>query len=242
MCFVGKGPAPSKQENCMLCGKALIYGTEGKTLPCTSCGNPGHAYITCPEGHYICDACHSRIAREDIERLIFSTSSTYPVEIAKLAFEGASLPMLGCEHAYIAGGALMAALKNSGKGTDEDIREVLRRTGKQAHGGFCGLTGVCGIAPALGAVFGVLTGSKCGTDREQKTTMEAVLEVSKSIAALTGPSCCKAYVMASLETATALLSGKIGIELPSKKQQFRCAHSSRHPHGCREKLCPYFPL
>ncbi len=53
--------------------------------------------------------------------------------------------MLGCEHAFIAAGALMAALKNSpygkGKITDADIREVFdqdREAGRErllrAHG------------------------------------------------------------------------------------------------------------
>jgi len=225
----------------MVCGKALLYGTEPKELVCVYCGNPGHAYITCPQGHFVCDPCHSRKAREEIERLIFSATYKDPVETAELAFQIPALPMLGCEHAYIAGGALMAALKNIGRGTDEDIKEVFRRTEKQAHGGFCGLTGVCGIAPAIGAVFAVLTGSKCGTDKEQRATMEAVVEVSRAIASLTGPGCCKAYVVTSLETATDLLREKMGMELPMGNS-FSCRYVARHPHGCREKLCPYFSL
>jgi hypothetical protein len=225
----------------MLCGKALLYGANPVKVKCSHCGSPGEAYITCPNGHYVCDPCHSRLAREKIERLVFSTSFKDPQEIAEAAFENPSLPMLGCEHAYIAGGALMAALKNINRASDDDIKEVFARTQKQAHGGYCGLTGVCGIVPATGAVFAVLTGSKCGTDKEQKITMETVTEVSMAIAALTGPSCCKAYVMAALEAAKALLMENLGVELPSKAP-FRCAHSSRHPHWCREKLCPYFPV
>ncbi len=176
-----------------------------------------------------------------IEDVVFTTRSQNPVEISELMMSFPGLPMLGCHHAYIAGGALMAAIKNSGKRgiTNEDIKEVFRRTRRQAHGGYCGLTGLCGIVPAIGAVFAVLTGSKCGTDREQRITMEAVTRVTKAITELTGPSCCKAYVRRSLEVSTEYLSQSLGIELPVEKVS-ACLHSSRHPHGCREIKCPFY--
>ncbi|TAN42786.1 MAG: hypothetical protein EPN25_02260 [Nitrospirae bacterium] len=149
--------------------------------------------------------------------------------------------MLGCQHAYIAAGAFMAAIRNEGskKVTNEDIREVFARTGKQAHGGYCGLSGVCGIAPALGACFAVLTGSKCGKDLEQRITMEAVTRVTRAITELTGPSCCKAYIRTSLDAAVQFLKESIGISLASGRS-VSCHYSARHPHGCREERCPYF--
>ncbi|RMG68448.1 MAG: hypothetical protein D6710_10140 [Nitrospirae bacterium] len=151
--------------------------------------------------------------------------------------------MLGCHHAYIAGGALMAAIKNSGSRgiTNEDIKEVFRRTERQAHGGYCGLTGVCGIVPAIGAVFGVLIGSKCGKDEEQRLTMEAVTRVTGAITELTGPSCCKAYVRVALEVSVAYLRQALGIELPMQDVP-TCKHTDRHLHGCRKERCPYFKL
>jgi hypothetical protein len=153
------------------------------------------------------------------------------------------LPMLGCQHAYIAGGAFMAALKNEGSKTitNEEINEVFRRTEKQAHGGYCGLNGVCGIAPAIGACFGVLTGSKCGKNEEQKITMEAVTRTARAITDLTGPSCCKAYVRTSLDAAVNYLKESIGIVL-SLERSITCIYSASHPHGCRKEKCPYFSV
>lgn len=178
---------------------------------------------------------------EIIEDIAFTTKSKNPFEIAGLMMGYPGLPMLGCQHAYIAGGAFMAAIKNEGsKGiTNEEIKEVFKRTGKQAHGGYCGLSGVCGIAPAIGACFAVLTGSKCGKDEEQRITMEAVTRVTRAITDLTGPSCCKAYVWTSLEAAVAYLRESLGIMLPST-QSIACNYSPKHPHGCREARCPYF--
>ncbi len=151
------------------------------------------------------------------------------------------LPMLGCEHALIAAGALAASLRNSpyAKITNAEIEEALARASRQAISGFCGLTGVCGIAPAIGACFSVFLGARCGSDTEQKIVMETVIRVSQAIAELTGPSCCKAYVRAALFTAVDIFGERFGIVLPASDAPI-CRHSSRHPHGCREEKCPYY--
>ena len=135
----------------------------------------------------------------------------------------------------------MVALKNQGTTniTNDDIKEVFERTRKQAHGGYCGLSGVCGIAPAIGACFSVLTGAKCGADNEQRVTMEAVSRVTRIITDLTGPSCCKAYVRASLKVAVEFLKENFSISLLQGNMP-PCQYSSKHPHGCRQKKCPYF--
>jgi hypothetical protein len=226
----------------MVCGSSLEYLDEACQLTCSACGKADHGHIRCPNGHYLCEECHTRDSLQVIEAIAFDSQSKDPLEIAELMMSHPGLPMLGCNHAYIAAGALMAALRNEGSKriTVEAIREVFLRTGKQAHGGYCGLTGVCGIVPAIGACFAVLTGSRCGKDEEQRITMEAVTRVSRSIARLTGPSCCKAYVRAALETAGDYLEEPFGIRLPRAKGAI-CTYSRRHPHGCREGKCPYFP-
>ena len=228
-------------EHCMVCGSTLDYLDEAQELICAYCGKVEYGHIRCPKGHYACDVCHNRDAMRIIEDIAFTTRSKDPFEIAELMISYPGLPMLGCQHAYIAGGAFMAAIKNEGaKGiTNEEIKEVFKRTRKQAHGGYCGLTGVCGIAPAIGACFAVLTGSKCGKDEEQRITMEAVTRLSRAITDLTGPSCCKAYVRTSLEAATNYLSESFSIVLPSSRS-ITCSYSAKHPHGCREARCPYF--
>lgn len=228
-------------EHCMVCGAPLEYLEQPQDLTCIYCGKADQGYIRCPQGHYICDTCHNRDTMRIIEDIAFSTKSRNPFEISELMMSYPGLPMLGCQHAYIAGGALMAAIKNEGlKGiTNEEIKEVFKRTRKQAHGGYCGLTGVCGVAPAIGACFSILTGSKCGTDKEQRITMEAVTRVSRAITELTGPSCCKAYVRTSLDKAAEYLRESLGIELPMTDSVV-CNYSLKHPHGCRDTRCPYF--
>ena len=230
-------------ENCAVCGGKLDYLTTAEWLNCTTCGAAVEAHVKCPKGHVICDACHGKEARKAIEALTLSASSTDPVAVAEQMMALPGLPMLSCDHAYIAAGALLAALRNTPYGSkigEAEVREVFARTAMQAHGGSCGLTGVCGIAPAVGAVFSVFLGARCGTDREQRIVMEAVTKVMGAITELTGPSCCKAYVRAALVAASDLFAEKFAVVLPVKDPAPACSHSAKHPHGCREEKCPYY--
>ncbi len=225
----------------MVCGAVLEYFSRVRNVTCSYCGKVESGHITCPSGHYICDHCHNRGAMATIQDIAHTSKSKNPFEIADLMLSYPELPMLGCQHAYIACGAFMAAIKNEGSRdvTNKDLDEVFKRTEKQAHGGYCGLSGVCGIAPAIGACFAVLTGSKCGLGKEQQTTMEAVTRVSRAITELTGPSCCKAYVWGALGAAEDYLRESLGIVFPSHKKII-CSFMHKHPHGCRENQCPYF--
>lgn len=153
------------------------------------------------------------------------------------------VPMLGCENASIAAGALMAAIRNEGTIgiTDSQINEALNRTRKQAIGGYCGLTGVCGITPAIGSCFSVILGAACPKDRETVLTMRAVGRIVGVIADQTGPCCCKNFVRTALIEAAGLAKEHLGISLPvNRGQAAACTHVDRHPHGCRRGKCPYY--
>ena len=155
------------------------------------------------------------------------------------------VPMLGCENAWIAAGALIVAIKNEGtvKITNDQIIEVLNRTKKQAIGGFCGLTGVCGIAPAIGACFSVILSAACPKDRETATTMRVVAKIVDVIANETGPCCCKNFVRNALAEAIRLVKEYLKIPfMLSKTMQITCTDAERHPHGCRKEKCSYFKL
>nr|WP_274594901.1 DUF5714 domain-containing protein [Desulfosporosinus fructosivorans] len=173
---------------------------------------------------------------------MITTKSEDPLEIAELLMDLNSIPMLGCENAWITAGALMAALKNEGtaKVTNEQIDEALNRTKKQAIGGYCGLTGVCGIAPAIGACFSVIFGATCSKDRETATTMRIVARILGTIANETGPCCCKNFVRKSLVEATKIVKEQLCVSLPLVNENIACKHSDRHPHGCRKEKCSYF--
>ncbi len=163
------------------------------------------------------------------------------MEIAENVISSTSLPMLGCEHAWVAAGALLIAIKNHGqiKISNGQIVEALNRTRRQAIGAYCGLTGVCGVAPAIGAAFSVILGAACPKDKETATTMHVVSKVIETIANETGPCCCKNFVYSSLTTSTSLVKEYLNVDLPSS-HQIICTDSERHPHGCRREKCRYY--
>lgn len=172
-----------------------------------------------------------------------NSKSGNPLEIAEnlMGFTD-KVPMLGCENAWIAAGAFMAALKNQGaiKISNEQIDEALNRTRKQAIGGYCGLTGVCGIAPAVGACFSVVLGAACPKDQETAITMSVVGKIVNAIADQTGPCCCKNFVRTALIEAVKSAREYLNVILPSPEESIVCTHVERHPHGCRKEKCSYF--
>ena len=174
---------------------------------------------------------------------MLNTTSQNPLEIAEILMGYKDkVPMLGCENAWIAAGALIVAIKNEStvKITNDQIIEVLNRTKKQAIGGFCGLTGVCGIAPAIGACFSVILGAACPKDRETATTMRVVAKIVEVIANETGPCCCKNFVRNALAEAIGLVKEYLKISFVFPEMQITCTDAERHPHGCRKEECSYF--
>ena len=177
-----------------------------------------------------------------IEGLVVTTPSRNAFLIAELLMNHPALPVTGCEHAFIAAGSLLAALKNSpyGRINEGDIREVLRRTALQAKTDACGLTGICGIAPAIGACFSLFLQAGPASDRELQMVTDSVIRVQAAIARLTGPVCCKAFVRAALEEVVSIFAERFGMVLPGPASPSICRHQSVQPYGCREDKCDYF--
>jgi hypothetical protein len=220
----------------------LDYFSIGRKFTCLDCGKKDIGNISCPNGHYICDECHGKGVFDTVKDYVIASKSKNPLEIAEFLMDLNNIPMLGCENAWITAGALMAALKNEGTATvtDEQIVEALNRTKKQAIGGYCGLTGVCGIAPAMGACFSVILGAACSKDRETAITMRVVVRILDTIANETGPCCCKNFVRKALVEAIKMAKEYLHISLPKVGENIACKHSDRHPHGCRKEKCSYF--
>ncbi|MFA5882076.1 MAG: DUF5714 domain-containing protein, partial [Eubacteriales bacterium] len=95
----------------------------------------------------------------------------------------------------------------------------LNRTRKQAIGGYCGLTGVCGIAPAIGACFSVILGAACPKDQETAATMKVVGRIVNAIADQTGPCCCKNFVRTALNEALKSAKEYLHVSLASPGRQ-----------------------
>lgn len=232
-----------KKENCMICGGSLEYLTEPVPITCLYCGKEEKGYVRCPQGHYVCDLCHGKGAYEAVKDIALSSKATDPLALAEVMMTHPNIPMLGCENALIAAAALMTALKNRGYQdiSEKHIIEAMDRTERQSISAYCGLTGVCGVPIAVGAVFSVLLGAECPKDRETSITMHTVARVTEAVANDAGPCCCKSYVWTGITIAYSVAKEHLDFKLPIHRENITCSYFRRHPHGCQGAKCGYFP-
>ena len=232
-----------KAENCMVCGATLEYLKTAVSVTCNYCGKKETGYVRCPKGHYVCDECHGKGAFDLIRDIALATEEKDPLAIAELLMAHPKIPFLGCEHGLIATVALLAALKNDGTLgiSNEQIIEAMKRTQKQSMPPYCALTGVCGVPIGIGAAFSIILGAACPKDRESAITMHIVARTIDTIANDVGPMCCKSFVRTALGVGYNSAKEYFNIHLPIHREKISCFFSKRHPHGCRENKCLYFP-
>lgn len=231
-------------ENCAICGSSLVYLTEAIIVTCAYCGKEEQGYIYCSQDHYVCEECHGKDTSQFIADTAITTTLQGPLEIAEKMIAHSALPMLGCEYASIAAGALAAALRNSGRFSlsDAQVLSAIERTRKQSISGYCGLTGVCGIPVGIGAVFSVVLDARCGEDKSVATTMRVVGKLVDVVADAMGPSCCQRFVRDGLKAAVVLVKEYLNTDLSVSGGEIQCRSSHRHPHGCHGEKCSYYGI
>jgi len=99
------------KDNCGVCGKPLIYGTEEVTRLCAFCDKEFSTLIYCPEGHYVCDSCHRRAALDVLRDVLSTTTLTDPSAILEKVMAHPSVPMHGPEHHAMVPAIIVAAVK-----------------------------------------------------------------------------------------------------------------------------------
>jgi hypothetical protein len=224
-------------ENCGVCGKPLIYSTQETLRRCDFCGGEFKALIYCPEGHYVCDACHSRAALDVLRDVLTSTASTDPFAMLEKVMSHPSVPMHGPEHHAMVPAIIVAAAKNSGYPVPEGAVEKALDRGSKVPGGWCGFYGACGAGIGVGTAVSVLTGATPLTGKTRALANEATAFALKSMVD-GGPRCCKRASRKALEAAIEFLKTRMGISL-SKAQQVSCQYVNRN-RECIGEDCAYY--
>ena len=67
--------------NCMICGEDLEYFQDYKEVKCSYCNENFSSNVTCKDGHYVCDSCHSMSGFEIIEHYCKNTDKINPKRI-----------------------------------------------------------------------------------------------------------------------------------------------------------------
>ena len=226
-------------ENCGVCGRALNYGTDEIQLQCQFCGDSYQARIYCPEGHYVCDTCHSRPALEALREILNNASGTDPGEILEKVMSHPSVPMHGPEHHAIVPAVIITAVKNTGYPVPEGAVEKTIERGSKVPGRWCGFYGTCGAAIGVGIAVSVLTGATPLTGKTRALANEATaLALKKMLDG--GPRCCKRAARKAVETAVDFLNDRMGINL-SRGLVSECINVTRNRECIREE-CAYFPV
>ena len=105
--------AQKRIEACLVCGEPLVYYETAREMTCVYCGGTFPSNAACEAGHFVCDACHSRKAVENILAYCGSCESRDPVAIAKALMADPFVHMHGPEHHVMVGAALLTAWHNS---------------------------------------------------------------------------------------------------------------------------------
>src|SRR5680860_895223 len=84
------------RQDCHICGTPLEYLEQGIPVRCTVCGREERGNVLCPEGHYVCEACHSPDFLTSLRTFLRESSETSPFLLAEELMDHHALPMLGC--------------------------------------------------------------------------------------------------------------------------------------------------
>jgi len=230
--------------SCMVCGTKLVYDKSSKDHECMYCGSAEVSAIYCPDGHFVCDHCHSRDAISFLEILAESDTSTNPMDVVDQALNHPSFKFHGPEHHSLVPAAILIAMKNRGIPkedgspiTYEIILEGIRR-GSKIPGGFCGYAGNCGGCVGAGVAVALYIGSTPTRGPERKLAHAATVDaLYLSMDGLRR--CCKRATNYGITAAMNLLKKEFDIDLGEVPAEESCQYSERN-RDCEREDCVYF--
>ncbi len=144
--------APSERHtaDCMVCGAPLTYLESERLIECSYCGRSLSANAVCANGHFVCDACHTRDELALIEQVCLTTDETDMIALMAQIRRHPSVPVHGPGHHALVPGVILSTYRNlGGELSDALIRTGIRR-GAQVAGGACGFWASAARRPAWG--------------------------------------------------------------------------------------------
>jgi hypothetical protein len=224
----------------MVCGQPLDYREQGQSVCCAGCGRRETSAILCPNGHYICDNCHSDRPLAYLPELARKTTGRAPEDILEELISLPGLPMHGPEHHAMAGLAILLACERTGINLPQNYIEEMIRRSMQIPGGACGYHGACGGAVSLGISVSLITGATPVTGLARGMAHRATA-LALSRCADDEARCCKRALRKTVISGREFFSEELGITFPQPKAHQFCRDISRN-RECAREHCPYFRL
>lgn len=229
------------ESGCIVCGKELIYSNKSEKRSCLFCKNQFESDVQCPDGHYICDHCHSSSSNDLIKRYCLTTQLTDPLEMAIEIAKFPGFKMHGPEHHFLVPAVLLAACWNSNQ-MDIDKEELLTKAKNRADkvlGGFCGSHGSCGAGMGAGIFMSVLTGSTPLAKEPWRLSNMITSKALYQIALHGGPRCCKRDIFLSIQESVEFVNKNFAPLTLSCQKEIQCDFFGLNKQ-CLEKECPFF--
>ena len=229
-----------KIEACLICGEPLVYYETAREMTCVYCGRSFPSNAACEAGHFVCDACHSRKAVENILAYCGTCESRDPIAIARALMADPFVHMHGPEHHVLVGAALLTAWHNSGgQGDFPAALAELARRGKQVPGGACGFWGCCGAAVSAGIFFSVAAGATPLAGESWGLANRATAAALQAIGDIGGPRCCKRDSFTAILQAADLCRRELGVDMEIPERVV-CGFFPQN-RECLGRRCPYHP-
>ena len=229
-----------KIEACLICGEPLVYYETAREMTCVYCGRTFPSNAACEAGHFVCDACHSRKAVENILAYCGTCESRDPIAIARALMADPFVHMHGPEHHVLVGAALLTAWHNSGgQGDFPAALAELARRGEQVPGGACGFWGCCGAAVSAGIFFSVAAGATPLAGESWGLANRATAAALQAIGDIGGPRCCKRDSFTAILQAADLCRRELGVDMEIPERVV-CGFFPQN-RECLGRRCPYHP-
>ncbi len=225
------------QDECIVCKEPLIYLEQDELMECEFCHTKKMSKTRCKNGHYICDACHTK-GLDVILSICMEENSKNPIDIIRKMMNAPFCHMHGPEHHVMVGAALLTAYKNAGGDIDlyKSLVEMMNR-GKAVPGGACGYWGACGAGISSGMFISIVTG--CTPLKKESWGManQMTSRALNAIGHVNVPRCCKRDSYLSILAAIDFVKENMGIEMDTS--EITCIHSHMN-NQCIQERCPFW--
>ena len=236
-CCENGGSSKDRPENCVVCGKPLVYFSEEKLMQCHICGKMKPANAACEDGHFVCDECHSSGGAVVLDHLL-NSSERDPMVLFLQVCQLDGVHLHGPEHHSMVPCVLLTAYRNCGG--ELDLQTALPegwKRGQKLVGGACGFLGVCGAASGAGIFASIVSGATPLTPRQWAIPQKLTAACLEAMTKIGGPRCCKRTGRIAIECAAQFSGKEFGVPLPCS--QPKCDYSGRN-RECIRRRCPFF--
>lgn len=223
---------------CLICGEPLVYLDAAQEMECVICHKKYKSYVSCRDGHYVCDECHEKQGIQVIMEKCMESTSKDPVRIMLEVMENPYIYMHGPEHHILVGAALLTAYHNSGGEIElKAALDEMKERGSGYPGGACGYWGCCGAAASTGMFMSIVTKATPLTGKSWGLSNLMTSRVLEEIGKIGGPRCCKRNSFTAAKTAVEFVKEHLGVEM-ELPEEIQCDFSEENQQ-CLKRYCPY---